>query len=201
MKHTQSFPCIGVDEVGRGPLAGPVTVGIVVLYRKLPIGKLHGLKDSKKLSPKQRALWLEKINEWREKGYLSYVVVSKSASMVDSKGISWCIQEAVKSGLNRICPASEKIFVKLDKGIKAPIEYAQTQYIKGDEKFVEIALASIVAKEHRDAYMRNIAKKYPHYGFDTNVGYGTKKHITALKRVGLIPEHRKSFLRSLAKKE
>ncbi len=184
---------VGVDEVGRGPIAGPVTVGMVVIYKTIPTSKLRGLKDSKKLSAKKRHEWVGNIHTLRSKGYLTFDCVSINATEIDSKGIRACVTKGVKMLVRRLKLHPEGVVMHLDYGISAPPQFTQTQYVKGDERFSEIALASILAKETRDAYMISQARVYPKYGFERHKGYGTLFHRNKVRQYGLSPLHRKTF--------
>jgi ribonuclease HII len=198
---------IGIDEVGRGPIAGPVAVCALCIYQNKNLknkkGKFAGanfenFKDSKKLSHIQRLKWLEKINIEKEKGNIIYKVSFSSNNIIDSKGIVFAINKSLINSLNFINKKSKESLILLDGGLRAPVEYKnQKTIIKGDEKELVIALASIVAKVTRDEFMVKIAKKYPGYGFEKHKGYGTKEHYKALKKQGLSSIHRKSFLKSL----
>ncbi len=191
------FP-IGIDEVGRGPLAGPVTVCAFTFLRKVSFPKiLPKLKDSKKLSRTQRDMWFAQIKLWQKAGNCDFAVVSVSPKIIDTHGIVFAIQKALNSSLRSLAPKAQSL-VLLDGGLKARPEYKkQKTIIKGDEKEPVIALASIVAKVTRDRYMQKMAKKYPKYGFETHVGYGTRKHYQAIHTYGTTPIHRQSFLKNL----
>ncbi len=204
MKKIKSKYFIGVDEVGRGPLAGPVAVGAVLIpafhYRR--VTKLFPVtKDSKKLSVKARGEWLVKISEAEEAGFLVSAVAFVSPSIIDKKGIAPSIRIALAKAIDIVMPTKGSPLwarVLLDGGLKAPIEYEnQETIIKGDEKELVIALASIVAKVARDARMVKLGKKFPAYGFEKHKGYGTRAHYSAIKKHGLTPYHRKSFLKSV----
>lgn len=193
------FP-IGIDEVGRGPLAGPVTVCAFTFLRKVSFPKtLPKLKDSKKLSRTQRDMWFAQIKVWQKAGNCDFAVVSVSPKIIDTYGIVFAIQKALNTTLTQICTKTETPIL-LDGGLKARPEYKkQKTIIKGDEKEPVIALASIIAKVTRDRYMQKMAKKYPKYGFETHVGYGTRKHYHAIHTYGITPIHRQSFLKNLYK--
>jgi ribonuclease HII len=206
---------IGIDEVGRGPVAGPVTVGAFKLQStiyKLQIKKAEKqlkikLKDSKKLSRIQREQWFKAIKKWKQEGVCDFTIVSVSAKEIDRIGISPAIKKCISVCLYKLCPSGDisrretSCSILLDGSLKAPKEFInQKTIIKGDEKELVISLASIVAKVTRDKYMRNQAKKYPVYGFENHVGYGTKKHYTAIQKNGLTPLHRRSFLKNKNKK-
>ena len=186
---------VGIDEVGRGPLAGPVAVGVLVMKENLKIfGKI---RDSKKLSEKQREEWFEIICAERQRVALDFSVSFVSHIMIDKRGLAWALRTATARALTRLAiPTDSAIF--LDGGLRAPeIFKNQKTIIKGDEKIPVIALASIVAKVTRDHLMIRMAEKYPQYGFERHKGYGTKEHFATIKKHGLCPIHRRSFLLKL----
>jgi ribonuclease HII len=196
-KNLKKQHIIGIDEVGRGPLAGPVAVCACVIDYRLN-RKLIGIKDSKKLTAFSRDLWFLKMVEWQQAGLLSYKVVFQSSTKIDRRGIVPSISTALQKALASLQLDPRECRVLLDGGLKAPKEYQiQETIIKGDEKEPAIALASIAAKVTRDRLMIRLAKKYPGYGFELHKGYGTKHHLNAIKKQGLVPIHRRSFLRSL----
>lgn len=175
---------VGVDEVGRGPLAGPVTVAVV---GGISVKLLHGIRDSKKLSPKSREEWAKVI-----RAHSAYAIVSIPARTIDRIGISPSLRLAVERALKKL--SIKPSLVLLDGSLYAPKIYRQRTIIKGDEKEPLIAAASIIAKVHRDRYMTRLDKKYPGFGFAQHRGYGTKMHYRALRKKGVTPTHRKSFL-------
>lgn len=184
---------VGVDEAGRGPLAGPVAVGLVAIPNGFDWKQLPGVRDSKQLSTKQREGIFDRAKELKEAGKLDFVVVMMSAKDIDRRGISAVIRLAIEKGLEKLQMRPEACFIKLDGSLKAPAGFSQETIIKGDQKEQSIGLASVCAKETRDAYMRNISKKLPGYGFDVHKGYGTKKHRLAIFQNGLSIEHRESY--------
>ena len=189
---------IGIDEVGRGPLAGPVAVCALGLGPKFAPANFRNFKDSKKLSHEQRLKWLEKIDEEKKKENIIYKVSFESNKIIDRKGLTFAIKKALANSLNFLNIKPVDCEVLLDGGLKAPAEYLnQKTIIKGDEKKLSIALASIVAKVARDTLMVRLAKKYPGYGLEKHKGYGTADHYKALKKYGISAIHRKSFLRGL----
>lgn len=192
---------IGIDEVGRGPLAGPVAVGAIKLKVesiKLKVEWARGFRDSKKLSAKAREAWMVKIEEAKSEGWLEYAVAFVAPEAIDKNGIAPSIRLALVRALEAIEHEVEQTRVLLDGGLRAPAQYKnQETIIKGDEKELAIALASIVAKVARDKRMVALAKKYPAYGFEQHKGYGTRAHYKALEKHGLTPHHRKSFLKRL----
>lgn len=193
---------VGIDEVGRGAFAGPVSVGTLYIEQSrlgamAKAGEFKGLRDSKKLKPAIRAIWFTKIKQWKKEGLLNFCVVSRAATKVDRDGLTKAIQYCLDSGLKKI-RVGRGAKILLDGGLRAPKEFVNQQtIIKGDEKQIIISLASIAAKETRDALMKKLSRKFPVYGFDMHVGYGTKKHIDAIKSEGICVEHRKLFLRKL----
>lgn len=191
---------IGIDEVGRGPLAGPVAVGIVVMefdkYQSLLNQEIfQSGKDSKKLTPKKRLEYFEKIKELKKEQILNFGVFYESNEIIDKWNIAGAIRRAIGKGLSNLGSSCSETTVLLDGGLKAPVEFVNQQsIIKGDEKELIISLASIVAKVSRDGVMVNLAKTIPYYDLKNNKGYGTAKHLADLKKYGPCPLHRKSFL-------
>ncbi|MDE2172505.1 MAG: ribonuclease HII [Patescibacteria group bacterium] len=192
---------IGIDEVGRGPIAGPVAVGAFVILNPAAIRThFRGVRESKQLTEPEREAWFAKIFRARESGHVDFAVTFKSERIIDTRGLSYAIRTALKSSLNRLQIDCASCRVLLDGGLKAPKEYAdQKTIIKGDEKEKVIALASICAKVMRDRYMNRLAKKHPAYGFEKHKGYGTRSHYLALNKFGLLPFHRRSFLKTFAR--
>ena len=186
---------IGIDEVGRGPLAGPVAVG-VAMATPATIKKWKKIKESKQLSRAQREGWYEKIIE---KGNgVTFAVSFILATTIDKDGINPSIRSAIARGLKKLSPDPKDSRVLLDGGLKAPDEFInQETIIRGDAKETIIAIASVVAKVERDRLMIRMHKKYPEYGFDRHVGYGTAGHMCAIKKHGLTPLHRKSYCKNL----
>ncbi len=195
-KKIESFT-IGIDEVGRGPIAGPVAVGAFV-FLEPEAGKLfRGVKESKQLSEIKREAWFARILAAQRSGQVHFSVTFQSEKIIDSKGLSYAIKTALLTSLYalKIKPASARVL--LDGGLKAPANYInQKTIIKGDEKEMVIALASICAKVLRDRKMNLLHKKHPAYGFMSHKGYGTKRHYEAIKKYGMLPSHRRSFLKN-----
>lgn len=186
---------VGVDEVGRGPLAGPVTVCALAVAKDFDSTLCKGIKDSKKLSPAQRQKWLSVINTLKEQGSVQYSIVSVESDVIDSRGISYAITHALEGALAQLALDPHTTSVLLDGGLKAPpIFLNQQTIIKGDETEPIISMASIVAKEHRDALMKKCGEDYPEYGFAEHKGYGTKKHLDAIKKHGMSIVHRRTFI-------
>lgn len=195
---------VGIDEVGRGPLAGPVVVGACLIsvskIKKLRAeGFFKSLKDSKKLSEKKREEWLGRINERNENGDLDYNIAFVSNKIIDKKGTSYSLRLATKRLLKKLKTDPFRTMILLDGGLKAPEEFTrQKTIIKGDEKKPIISLASIVAKVARDRKMILYSKKFPKYGFDIHKGYGTVLHRRKIRQNGLSELHRKTFCKKFA---
>lgn len=199
MLKSNSF-IFGIDEAGRGPLAGPVAVGVVKIKSNFSKDFFKGIKDSKQLNRSERELWYSLAKEAKKKGDLDFTVSLVSQKVIDRHGISYAIALGIKRALKRLeANISEAIF--LDGSLKAPKEFShQTTIIKGDEKMPIISLASICAKVRRDSLLRRWGKLYPDFGFEIHKGYGTKAHIEILKKMGPTPLHRLSFISSLTRK-
>lgn len=194
---------IGVDEVGRGPVAGPLCVSALCFKKNEP--KLRKIfkevRDSKKLSEKKRKEWHNIIKDEEKIGNIKFAVFFINPAEIDSFGITQALQKATKKVLERLKPEPKKALILLDGGLSAPDKFInQKTIIRGDEKHQEIACASIVAKISRDRRMRLYDKKFPDYGFRNNKGYGTKGHLRSIRKFGLSPIHRKSFLSRYQKK-
>ncbi len=199
-----SKPVIGIDEVGRGALAGPVTVAALALSRNLK-SKLP-LRDSKKLSPKQREAWFDFIKKHK----IPYAIASVSPKIIDKINISQAANLAASRAIIKLITklpnySITKCEIYLDGGLYLlKILHSKFYFlnsrtiIRGDEKIPAISLASIVAKVSRDRMMKKYHKKYPHYDFVHNVGYGVKKHAKSLKKYGPSFVHRRSFKIPLA---
>ena len=205
----------GVDEAGRGPLAGPVIAACVVLPKGI---ELPGIKDSKKLSEKKRESFFEIITE---KSLAAGIGIADNI-VIDEINILEATKLAMKQAICEALQKLQKCHNVADTGIETAgsdssireagktaavgllidaltlsgIELPQTGIIKGDEKSISIAAASIIAKVTRDNMMKDFHKKYPQYGFDKHKGYGTKAHYEAVYEHGLCEIHRKSFLKN-----
>lgn len=181
---------IGIDEVGRGPLAGPVAVGLVCTTQKV-INKYKDIKESKQLKEKKREEWSERILE-NTCDELIVKIAFVDSRRIDKVNISNAIKEAIENVFCDLDIDPSLCHVKLDGGLKAPVRFVnQETIIKGDTKETVIAMASVVAKVARDRYMTEL--KDNKYNFKKHKGYGTKEHIEAIKTHGLSREHRKSF--------
>ena len=178
----------GIDEAGRGPLAGPVVCACVIM----PLEEdkiIEGINDSKKLSPKKRAELYEKIINTA----IDYCIVPINEKVIDEINILNATKLGMEKALNGL---KKQPYVVLIDAVKINSSTMQENIIKGDAKSYNIAAASILAKEFRDRLMLDMAKKYPNYHFEQHKGYGTKLHIEALKEFGKCEIHRDSFIKN-----
>lgn len=189
---------VGVDEAGRGPLAGPVAVGVAVVHADFDWEQLPGVTDSKQLSATKRAAIFTTARDLRKAGVIDFTVAQVSARMIDKIGITAAIRLAMARALKRLQLRPAECLVKLDGGLQAPVDFTQETIVKGDQKEKVIGLASICAKETRDAYMQKKAVQPPFidYDFAGHKGYGTKAHRAAISKHGLSVEHRQSYCRN-----
>lgn len=187
IEKTCSGIVCGIDEVGRGPLAGPVVACAVVINRDLaPTDILEQINDSKKISAKKREYLFHKIHEFSE-----VAIAECSVEEIDEINI---LQASLKAMSKAYAKLKSKPVLALIDGNKSPEIKCETKtIIKGDSISLSIAAASIVAKEYRDNLMREFANDYPQYGWESNSGYGTKAHLKAIEEHGITPHHRRSF--------
>lgn len=183
----------GVDEVGRGPLAGPIAAGAVILNNNIVNDKdiILGIKDSKKLSSKSR----EELSEIIKDKAIAYNVTLLNNTEIDTRGIAWCNNEVLKRAALGLKYTPD---IVLSDGYAVKNLQIQNEFIiKGDAKSASIACASILAKVYRDNLMKEYAIMYPEYRFENNAGYGTQEHIEAIKKYGPCKIHRMSFLNNI----
>lgn len=173
----------GVDEVGRGPLVGPVVAACCILPEKF---SLEGLTDSKKLSEKKRDYFFEEI----KKQAISYGIGIVDEKRIDEINIYEASKEAMKKAIRACDIQPEHV---LSDAMKLDIDIPVTPIIKGDLRSITISAASVLAKVTRDRMMMELDEKYPMYDFKHNVGYPTKKHLDAISKYGILEEHRKSY--------
>ena len=189
---------VGVDEAGRGPLAGPVAVGVVVVPYCFDWELIPGVGDSKKVSPKNREAIFRRTKTLASQHILEYRVILVPSHRIDTKGISYTITYGIAQAFKKLTLDTETMQVLLDGLLKAPSSFThQETIIKGDAQEKVIGLASIMAKVTRDTYMKKIAQKYPDYGFEKHKGYGTKTHCVAIKKFGPCVEHRRTFIQRI----
>ncbi|USK40634.1 ribonuclease HII [Cytobacillus firmus] len=182
--RSQGFQLIaGIDEVGRGPLAGPVVAAAVILPENF---YLPGLDDSKKVPEQKRAEYYEIINAEAEAVSVGII----ESDEIDRINIFEATKKAMLSAIEGLIPKPDFLLVD---AVKLLTPYPMEAIIKGDGKSVTIAAASIIAKVTRDRMMAEIGKEFPQYGFGKNMGYGTKEHLEAITLHGITPYHRKSF--------
>ena len=176
-------PVAGVDEVGRGPLAGPVVAAAVIIdINNIP----DGINDSKKLSKKNRLKISDEI-----KKHSIYSIAEASVKEIDEINILQASLLAMKRAIEGL--AKKPMTILVDGKFKPKTNFPTHSIIKGDSQSLSIAASSIIAKVYRDNLMRDFSKKYPEYLWEKNAGYGTKEHLLAIKKCGITPIHRKSF--------
>ncbi|MFY9084929.1 ribonuclease HII [Aliarcobacter cryaerophilus] len=179
----------GIDEAGRGPLAGPLVVAGVILEKEI-----LGLNDSKVLSEKKREKLFDEIKEKSK-----YHIVFKSAKEIDDFGISFCLKSSILEIMQNLQEFSDSFL--MDGNTNFGIENLQKE-IKADAKYAQVSAASILAKVSRDRFMNEISSKYPNYNFQKHKGYGTKAHIEIIREFGRSDIHRFSFkLKALGETE
>ncbi len=194
---------IGIDEVGRGPLAGPVTVcAVYILDTKRVKTDIFNntIRDSKKLTKINRN---KVFQTFRKKRYFNreviYAISSRNAIYIDKFGIQKATAVCVRScihKLHKLGVNTALVQINLDAGLKTGIlNLKEDSFVKGDENYTEIALASILAKETRDKYMKRMSNIHTEYKWDKNVGYGTRDHLKAIKKYGVTKFHRKTYLK------
>lgn len=196
---------IGIDEAGRGALAGPVSVGAVLYPSDLEwreafslITKrgLPRLRDSKQLSPQQRGILYEYITAH---GRLRHAHAFVSAESIDTIGIVNAAHEAAALAITDLAIGPARVKVLLDAGLRVPTKWQQESFIRGDERIPAIAFASIIAKVTRDRHMEELSESHARYGFEAHKGYGTHAHRLAIRKHGLLPFiHRRTFTTAFA---
>ena len=177
----------GIDEVGRGALAGPVVAAAVILPCHINAPWLSQIKDSKQLSPAKRELLFPHINE----AAISVGIGKAAAEVIDKQGIIRATRLAMKSAIDQLLPSAESLLI--DYMLLPEVPLPQKGITKGDSLCLSIACASIIAKVARDHLMIEFDRIYPGYGLAQHKGYGTKKHIACLHRLGPSLIHRRSF--------
>lgn len=176
----------GMDEAGRGPLAGPVTVAACIMN----FGDvIEGVNDSKQLTPKKRDYFFDKIKD----SVFGYEIVDVSNERIDEINILNATKEGMKTAIEKLLPVPQMLLVD---AVKEDFGIPYEAIIHGDALSYSIAAASVLAKVHRDRLMEEYALLYPEYGFEKHKGYGTKQHIEALKKYGPCPIHRKTFIKN-----
>ena len=175
----------GVDEVGRGPLAGPVTCAAVIMDLN---DLVQGVNDSKKLS----ALRREKLAPLIREKAIAYLVVSYDNLKVDEMNILEATKACMRDAVMSLGAVPDAVLVD---ALRIDVPYRVVPVVHGDALSYSIAAASILAKTERDAFMREMGERYPGYGFERNAGYGTAEHIAALRTLGATPIHRRTFIR------
>jgi ribonuclease HII len=184
---------LGVDEAGRGPLAGPVAVGVVAVGAGFDVKReFPGVTDSKLLNWQKREALFEMVERRASAGDLFYTVRFSSHTYIDRFGITRAVRKAAWAGVRHLAEPDQGA-VLLDGLLRAPKEYMQRTIIGGDLRVPVISLASVLAKVMRDRLMDDISSRYPEYGFEQHKGYATPEHRLALRRHGLCDIHRRSY--------
>jgi len=191
------YDLIGVDEAGRGALAGPVAVGAAFVPQGFDWALLPGVRDSKLLSPVARERVYAAALALARDGLIDFKVALVAASTIDRVGIVPSVTRGIESALSRLGCDPGAVSVRLDGLLRAPAAYLrQETIVRGDQTEPSISLASIMAKVTRDRYMVTIAKKYAPYGFEIHKGYGTVRHRAAIAEHGICDVHRRYFVHS-----
>lgn len=195
--HGRNVFLVGIDEAGRGPIAGPVAVAAVLFFPHFDTQVLSGIKDSKQLNPQKREVWFKKALELKKGGYIDFAASFSSEKMIDNKGIVMAVRSSLNRSLKKVCRDPSRTYIYLDGGLRASDEYPfQKTVIRGDEILSIVALASIIAKVKRDQKMIRYGELFPPYGFEQHKGYGTQEHYRAIEKYGVCSLHRLSFLPS-----
>jgi ribonuclease HII len=182
--HESGYRLIaGVDEVGRGPLAGPVVAAAVILPRQV---NLLGINDSKQLTEVKREYYYQLIQDVS----ISIGIGMIHAHHIDEVNIYEATKLAMKEAIKQLNPFPDYLLID---AMKLDLDIQQQSIVKGDQTSASIAASSIIAKVTRDKYMKELAEAHPHYGFQNHMGYGTKQHLEAISSYGIISEHRQSF--------
>jgi ribonuclease HII len=193
---------IGIDEAGRGSLAGPVFVGIIKAPANFDFGQFQHLDDSKKMTETRRVVIFEQLKELTNTvRNIQHTAVYAGAKTIDTVGINSAIQQAINRGLRRLMPDPKAALVYLDGGLRAPKRFSkQKTVIGGDGEVSAISLASVLAKVARDNYMKAVSEQYLDFNFTQHKGYGTPAHREALTLHGAPDIHRQSFLSKILEK-
>jgi ribonuclease HII len=178
----------GIDEAGRGALAGPVTAAALILPPDPALLRsLAGVRDSKQLTPQARSFWAERLRQVADTWGVGYA----SHEEIDSLGILPATRLAAQRAIDELTPPPQHLLI--DYLFLPDCQIPQTALIKGDARSLSIASASILAKTSRDAFMQNLDEAFPGYGFALHKGYCTQQHFQAIRRLGPCPLHRRSF--------
>lgn len=187
--HESSHALVaGTDEVGRGCLAGPVVACCLCFKENVPNELLSQIRDSKKLSPKKREILAEQIKQ-----HAYYKIAEISVEIIDEINILQASLKAMEQAYIELSHEIKPKFLIIDGNKNIKIDIPSFTVIKGDDKSLSIAGASILAKVHRDQLMKELAVDSPHYDWENNAGYGTKKHLAGIQKQGITNHHRKSF--------
>lgn len=186
---------VGIDEAGRGPLAGPVYVGVFATPVDFDERLIEDARDSKQINARERMRLYEYVKTLQN---VRYAVAYSTNTHIDTKGIVPAVESALKRALESISVRPQESLILLDGGLTAPKKYVhQETYVRGDALKKVISVASILAKVSRDRHMEHLSADYPAYGFESHKGYGTQKHREAIKTHGLTCIHRATFCKNI----
>lgn len=190
---------VGIDEAGRGPLAGPVSIGLVLIHRE-NLGYLSPFRDSKILKEEIRNNHYREILKLNREGFLECSSSLVSEKIIDKKGIIFAIRMGISRTIRRFDLKPQETLILLDGSLKAPKKFTKQETISGGDRTIRIiGAASIVAKVRRDRKMIKLSDIYPEYQFHKHKGYGTKEHLKQIKKLGLSDLHRRSYTKNLEK--
>ena len=186
-------PVIGVDEVGRGPLAGPVVSCACIFFDySIELSQLFLFDDSKKLTLKKKSEAFHKVYQLKNNNKLQFTLGFANVVEIDKFNILEATKISMRRAVQKLHYDNANLIIDGKIDLELP-QYRSNGIINGDQKSYSIAVASIIAKIHRDRYMRYLSLQYPHYDWEKNAGYGTKKHIEQIHKKGITGHHRKSF--------
>ena len=193
IEQSFNYNVIGIDEVGRGPLAGPVISCACIFYDTLINPKnLFFIDDSKKLTLKKRQIAIKKIIEFKKNKKINFKLGMASVEEIDQHNILEATKISMRRAVKKLELSPTQLII--DGNIDLELnDFPSKGIIKGDQKSLSIAAASIIAKIHRDRYMQFLSFQFPDYDWSNNAGYGTKKHIEQIYKKGITNQHRKSF--------
>lgn len=194
LKDTKKYKYIaGVDEAGRGPLAGPLFVSSFIFLQNIPLDDKSLINDSKLLSKNQRKNIFKKFVLWKEKRIVDFSICFVMPSTIDKHGIQYATVLAIKRSVAALSIKPEYVVIDMISYKKKILDIPYEAIKQADKSIISVAASSIVAKVARDNMMVRYGKKYPEFEFSSHNGYGTKKHYMELKLHGTTPIHRKSF--------
>lgn len=185
----------GIDEAGRGPIAGPVAVGVVLVPANFDTRAVAAVRDSKQLPQGKRESWLEELKQRHRAHELQFAVAFATQKYIDRHGIRAALGWAVTRALREVQAPADDTHVRLDGALTAPQHYVRQETLAGgDRRDPLISFAAIAAKVRRDEKLVQASRRFPQYGFERHKGYGTRQHYAAIRQHGLCSFHRKTFI-------